>query len=62
VPPAHGRELADAIPGARLVEIPDAGHLLATDAEETVAHAVLSHLESVAAANRRAGENEVSQT
>jgi pimeloyl-ACP methyl ester carboxylesterase len=46
--PAHGRELAHAIPGAQLVEIPDAGHLLATDAEETVATAILSHLETVA--------------
>jgi 3-oxoadipate enol-lactonase len=48
IPPSHGRELADAIPGARLVEIPGAGHLLATDAEETVAGAVLSHLETAA--------------
>jgi pimeloyl-ACP methyl ester carboxylesterase len=46
VPPSNGRQLADAIPGARLVEIPNAGHLLATDAEETVAGAVLSHLEA----------------
>jgi pimeloyl-ACP methyl ester carboxylesterase len=45
VTPAHGRELADAIPGAQLLEIPDAGHLLATDAEETVANAILSHLD-----------------
>ena len=45
VPPAQGRELAGLIPGARLVEIPDAGHLLATDAEQEFASAVLEHLE-----------------
>jgi 3-oxoadipate enol-lactonase len=44
VPPAHGRELASSIPGARLVELPGAGHLLATDAEQEVAVAVLGHL------------------
>jgi pimeloyl-ACP methyl ester carboxylesterase len=46
VPPSHGRELAALIPGARLVEIPDARHLSATDAEQSVATAVLGHLES----------------
>ncbi|HET7046973.1 MAG TPA: alpha/beta fold hydrolase [Solirubrobacteraceae bacterium] len=55
VTPAHGRELADAIPGAQLVEIPDAGHLLATDAEETVANAIVSHLETAARPNRPDG-------
>jgi pimeloyl-ACP methyl ester carboxylesterase len=45
VPPEHGRELANSIPGALLVEIPGAGHLLATDAEQEVATAVLDHLE-----------------
>jgi pimeloyl-ACP methyl ester carboxylesterase len=52
VTPVHGRELAAAVPGAQLVEIRDAGHLLATDAEEAVANAILSHLETVARANR----------
>jgi 3-oxoadipate enol-lactonase len=45
VPPEHGRELTSLIPGAQLVEIPGAGHLLATDAEPEVATAVLDHLE-----------------
>lgn len=31
VPPANGRVLADAIPGARLVELPGAAHLYFTD-------------------------------
>jgi 3-oxoadipate enol-lactonase len=50
VPPEHGRELARLIPGARLVEIPGAGHLLATDAEQEVATDVLDHLERHGAA------------
>jgi pimeloyl-ACP methyl ester carboxylesterase len=54
VPPSHGRELAALIPRARLVEIRDAGHLIATDAEETVASAVLGHLESARRGNRTA--------
>jgi pimeloyl-ACP methyl ester carboxylesterase len=45
VPAAHGRELASLIPGADLVEIPAAGHLLATDAEEQVATSVIAHVE-----------------
>jgi pimeloyl-ACP methyl ester carboxylesterase len=45
VPPERGRELARSIPGARLVELPDAGHLLATDAEDAMAALVLDHLE-----------------
>ena len=46
ISPEHGRELARLIPGARLVEIPSAGHLLATDAEQEVATNVVEHLES----------------
>jgi 3-oxoadipate enol-lactonase len=56
VPPSYGRGLANAIPGARLIEIPDAGHLLATDAEETFASAVLDHLETAAQASTGALE------
>jgi 3-oxoadipate enol-lactonase len=46
VAPSRGRDLAHAIPGARLLEIPDTGHLVATDAEDTVATAVLNHLQN----------------
>jgi pimeloyl-ACP methyl ester carboxylesterase len=44
VPVARGRELAAAIPGARLVELPETGHLVATDAEEEVGAALREHL------------------
>ena len=54
VPVERGRELAAAIPGARLVTLPECGHLLATDAEEQVAAAVLGHLEACAAGASRA--------
>ena len=47
VPPRAGRELAAAIPGARLVVIPACGHMLTTDAEEDASAAVLGHLERV---------------
>jgi pimeloyl-ACP methyl ester carboxylesterase len=52
VPPSSGRDLAHAIPGARLLEIPDTGHLVATDAEDTVATAVLNHLQNGGYAGR----------
>jgi pimeloyl-ACP methyl ester carboxylesterase len=42
---ARGRELAAAIPGARLIELPETGHLLATDAEAEVGAALRDHLQ-----------------
>jgi len=45
VSPERGRELARLIPGAELVELPGAGHLLATDAEQELAATVVDHLE-----------------
>jgi 3-oxoadipate enol-lactonase len=44
VPVARGRALAAGIPGARLVTIPQCGHMLTTDAEDSAAHAVVDHL------------------
>ena len=44
VPVERGRELARLVPGARLVELPDTGHVLLTDSEEATAAAVLEHL------------------
>jgi pimeloyl-ACP methyl ester carboxylesterase len=45
VPPKRGRDLAELIPGARLVLIPGCGHILGTDAEEETAGAILEHLD-----------------
>jgi pimeloyl-ACP methyl ester carboxylesterase len=50
VPPDRGRALADAIPGARLVLLPGAAHLLTVDAEEESAAAVHAHLDAASAA------------
>ena len=57
IPPDRGRELASLIPGAHLELIPSCGHLLATDAEDATATAILTHLERSAAtaAARAAG-------
>jgi pimeloyl-ACP methyl ester carboxylesterase len=44
VPTARGRDLAEQIPDARLVLVPQAGHLLTTDNEPDTAAAVLGHL------------------
>jgi 3-oxoadipate enol-lactonase len=45
VPAERGRELAELIPGARLELIPSCGHIIATDAEEETASAILEHLD-----------------
>ncbi|HEU4657314.1 MAG TPA: alpha/beta fold hydrolase [Capillimicrobium sp.] len=50
VPFERGVELAEGIPGARLVAIPACGHMLTTDAEEESAAAVVEHLQRVRAA------------
>ena len=44
IPPDNARIIADRIPGARLVMIPHASHIMQTDQPETVHHAVLSFL------------------
>ncbi len=48
-PPAQGRVLADAIPDARLVELPDAGHFGFTETPEPFLDAVREHLARVRA-------------
>jgi 3-oxoadipate enol-lactonase len=45
VPPDMARELAARIPGARLVLIPQCGHVITTDAEERVVPEILDFLE-----------------
>jgi pimeloyl-ACP methyl ester carboxylesterase len=42
-PVEHGRALAEEIPGARIVTLPDAGHLLVRADWEPVARAILDH-------------------
>jgi 3-oxoadipate enol-lactonase len=44
VPTANGRLLAERIPGARLVLVPGAGHMLQADANDVVRDAVLGFL------------------
>jgi 3-oxoadipate enol-lactonase len=44
-PPAHARDLAERISGARLVEIPDAAHLLNVERPDTVNEHLLAHFE-----------------
>jgi 3-oxoadipate enol-lactonase/4-carboxymuconolactone decarboxylase len=43
-PPAHLREIADAVPGAALVEIPGASHLAPAERPEAVLSALRTHL------------------
>jgi pimeloyl-ACP methyl ester carboxylesterase len=44
-PPDLGRELAERIPSAELVLIPECGHVITTDAEERVVPAILDFIE-----------------
>jgi len=44
VPPGNGKLIAERIPGAKLVLIPNAGHIFPTDQPEAAHHAVLEFL------------------
>lgn len=48
IPPANGRLLADRIPGAELVLVPGAGHMLQSDGGDVVRASVTRFLERVA--------------
>ncbi len=48
-PPAHLREIADAVPGATLVELPGASHLAVAQCPEAVLTALRPHFGTVAA-------------
>jgi pimeloyl-ACP methyl ester carboxylesterase len=54
VPVQRGRDIASAIPAARLVTIPQCGHMLTTDAEPETVAAVAEHLGRHAASSSRA--------
>ncbi|WP_246586033.1 4-carboxymuconolactone decarboxylase [Streptomyces yatensis] len=47
-PPAHARRIADAVPGASLLEIAGAAHLAGVERPEAVTAALLAHLTSTA--------------
>jgi pimeloyl-ACP methyl ester carboxylesterase len=44
----HAEAIASAIPGARCVVVPGAGHALASDAPEALAEALAAHLAATA--------------
>jgi pimeloyl-ACP methyl ester carboxylesterase len=46
IPATNAKLIAGRIPGAKLVTIPNASHILTTDQPETVQHAVLAFLSS----------------
>ncbi|WP_069812218.1 alpha/beta fold hydrolase [Streptomyces sp. TP-A0874] len=52
-PPAHARELVDAIPGASLLELAGAAHLAGVERPAAVSGALQAHLTSLPAAPRR---------
>jgi pimeloyl-ACP methyl ester carboxylesterase len=53
VPPPATRALASAIPGAELITVPDAGHLLPTEAPDVVAAAIVRYLELTSGRTRQ---------
>jgi 3-oxoadipate enol-lactonase len=54
-PPARARRLADALPNARLVQIPGVGHLSSLERPEDVTEAMLAFLDSMPPADGPAG-------
>jgi 3-oxoadipate enol-lactonase len=53
-PPAYAEAIARAVPGARLVVVPGAGHLLPAEAPRAVNRHLRDHLAAAAAGGRRA--------
>jgi pimeloyl-ACP methyl ester carboxylesterase/quercetin dioxygenase-like cupin family protein len=54
--PEHGRALADALPNARLVELPDVGHSIPLEAPQATADAIAAFVGDIAAAGAAARE------
>jgi 3-oxoadipate enol-lactonase/4-carboxymuconolactone decarboxylase len=55
-PPAHLREIADAVPGAALVELPGASHLAPAQCPEAVLTALRAHFHGAAGSAKRGME------
>ncbi|MFJ8107724.1 3-oxoadipate enol-lactonase [Streptomyces sp. NPDC096132] len=55
-PPAHLREIADAVPGAALVEIPGASHLAPAEQPEAVLTSMRAHFDGAAGGAKRGME------
>jgi 3-oxoadipate enol-lactonase len=51
LPPFHSREIVEAVPGARLVTIPEAGHLTSLEQPEAVTQAMQGFLASLPGAH-----------
>ncbi|MEV5970528.1 3-oxoadipate enol-lactonase [Streptomyces sp. NPDC051921] len=58
-PPAHLREIADAVPGAALTELPGASHLAPAERPEAVLAALRGHLTGSAARSGTAARRQV---
>ncbi|MES4901799.1 MULTISPECIES: 4-carboxymuconolactone decarboxylase [unclassified Streptomyces] len=56
-PPAHAREIADAVPGASLLEVAGAAHLAGVERPEPVTAALLAHFAAGAEVNTNAGDD-----
>ncbi len=52
VPPGNGKLIAARIPGAKLVMLPHASHIFATDQPEAAHHAILEFLAAQAGQQR----------
>ena len=55
-PAVHGREMAAAIPGSRLIHRPDAGHLVLHDEPQVVADAISDAITAARAAGSAAAQ------
>jgi 3-oxoadipate enol-lactonase len=53
IPSQNGRLLASRIPGAQLVEVPDASHFAHSDQPDAVAKSVITFCQDVAAGHHR---------
>jgi pimeloyl-ACP methyl ester carboxylesterase len=57
LPPSHSRKIAATIPGARLVELPYAGHLVTVEVPDAVNRLLTDFIAGVEASEPRAAEH-----